>query len=112
MRNSTHPQLSVMNGGAYPMSNGLTRLQVRFLGEPESVGEAFVWMYRIETACRQQIDALSGGSELSPLSKETQQKSIEMGLKMYGKGGFIEVGREWPALLRQLERHSGIGYRD
>ncbi|TPW01337.1 MAG: crotonase, partial [Alphaproteobacteria bacterium] len=33
-------QLSVMNGGAYPMSNGLTRLQVRFLGEPESVGKA------------------------------------------------------------------------
>jgi benzoyl-CoA-dihydrodiol lyase len=32
--------LSVMNGGAYPMSNGLTRLQVRFLGEPESVGKA------------------------------------------------------------------------
>ena len=78
----------------------------------ETVGEAFVWMYRIETACRQQIDALSGGAELSPLSKETQQKSIDTGLKMYGKGGFIEVGREWPALLRQLERHSGTGYRD
>ncbi len=77
----------------------------------ESVGEAFVWMYRIETACRQQIDALSGGGELSPLSRETQQKSIDLGLKMYGKGGFIEVGREWPALLRQLERHSGTGYR-
>jgi benzoyl-CoA-dihydrodiol lyase len=30
-------QLSVMNGGSYPMSNGLSRLQVRFLGEPESV---------------------------------------------------------------------------
>lgn len=29
--------LSVMNGGAFPMSNGLTRLQVRFLGEPGSV---------------------------------------------------------------------------
>jgi benzoyl-CoA-dihydrodiol lyase len=28
--------LSVMNGGAYPMSNGLTRLQARFLGEPET----------------------------------------------------------------------------
>jgi ribulose-5-phosphate 4-epimerase/fuculose-1-phosphate aldolase len=77
----------------------------------ETVGEAFVWMYRIETACRQQIDALSGGSELSPLSPETQQKSIELGRRMYGKGGFIEVGREWPALLRQLERHSGTGYR-
>ncbi|MDP3716937.1 MAG: 2,3-epoxybenzoyl-CoA dihydrolase [Acidobacteriota bacterium] len=33
-------QLSVMNGGAYPMSNGLSRLQVRFLGEPESVDKA------------------------------------------------------------------------
>ena len=33
-------ELSPMNGGAYPMSNGLTRLQVRFLGEPDSVGKA------------------------------------------------------------------------
>jgi benzoyl-CoA-dihydrodiol lyase len=31
--------LSAMNGGAYPMSNGLTRLQTRFLGEPEKVNE-------------------------------------------------------------------------
>ena len=33
-------QLSVMNAGAYPMSNGLSRLQVRFLGEPASVDKA------------------------------------------------------------------------
>jgi len=33
-------QLSAMNGGAYRMSTGLTRLQTRFLGEPERVGEA------------------------------------------------------------------------
>jgi benzoyl-CoA-dihydrodiol lyase len=33
-------RLSVMNGGAYPMSNGLSRLQVRFLGEPDSVDAA------------------------------------------------------------------------
>ena len=33
-------ELSMMNGGAYPMSNGLSRLQVRFLGEPDSVGKA------------------------------------------------------------------------
>jgi benzoyl-CoA-dihydrodiol lyase len=32
--------LSAMNGGSYPMSNGLSRLQVRFLGEPERVDEA------------------------------------------------------------------------
>lgn len=69
-----------------------------------TVGEAFVWIYRIETACRHQIDAMSGGAELQDLSEETQKKSIEIGLKMYGPGGFIEVGREWPMLLRQLER--------
>jgi benzoyl-CoA-dihydrodiol lyase len=31
--------LSGMNGGPLPMSNGLTRLQTRFLGEPERVDE-------------------------------------------------------------------------
>ncbi len=77
----------------------------------ETIGEAFVWMYRIETACRMQIDALSGGAELYPLSEETQQHSIQTGLSMYGKGGFIEAGLEWPALLRQLERIDGTGYR-
>jgi ribulose-5-phosphate 4-epimerase/fuculose-1-phosphate aldolase len=76
-----------------------------------SVGEAFVWTYRIETACRQQIDAQSGGAQLMPLSAETQQRTIDQGLKMYGPGGFIEVGLEWPALLRQLERADGDGYR-
>jgi len=30
---------SALNGGAYPMSNGLTRLQTRFLGEPGKVTE-------------------------------------------------------------------------
>ncbi|MGH9385865.1 MAG: enoyl-CoA hydratase-related protein [Vicinamibacterales bacterium] len=33
-------QLSAMNGGAYPMSNGLSRLAVRFLGEPHSAARA------------------------------------------------------------------------
>jgi benzoyl-CoA-dihydrodiol lyase len=32
--------LTEANFGLYPMSNGLTRLQTRFLGEPESVGRA------------------------------------------------------------------------
>ncbi len=33
--------LSEMNRGAYRMSNGLPRLEARFLGEPEKVAEAF-----------------------------------------------------------------------
>jgi benzoyl-CoA-dihydrodiol lyase len=32
--------LSALNFGAYPMSNGLTRLQTRFLGEPASIDAA------------------------------------------------------------------------
>jgi benzoyl-CoA-dihydrodiol lyase len=36
----TYLQLSALNFGAYPMSNGLTRLQTRFLGEPDSVARA------------------------------------------------------------------------
>jgi len=77
----------------------------------KTMGEAFVWIYRLETACRHQIDAMSGGSKLKPLSEQTQKKTLNQGLKMYGPGGFIEVGREWPALLRQLERAGGDDYR-
>ena len=64
-------------------------------------------MYRIETACRIQIDALSGGSELNPISDATRQHSVAQGLKMYGEGGFIQPGREWATLIRQLERLDG-----
>lgn len=77
----------------------------------KSMGEAFVWMYRIETACRHQIDALTGDCELQPLSEETQRKTIDTGLTMYAPGGHVEVGVEWPALLRQLERAGGIAYQ-
>lgn len=76
-----------------------------------TMGEAFVWMYRLETACRMQIDALSGGGDLNPISEATQQRTIAQGLEMYGPGGFVEAGLEWPALIRQLEREDGTGYR-
>ncbi|MEJ2014842.1 MAG: 2,3-epoxybenzoyl-CoA dihydrolase [Limibacillus sp.] len=42
--------LSAANFGAYPMSNGLSRLETRFLGEPESVGAA-------EARCGEPLDA-------------------------------------------------------
>tara|TARA_B100000676_G_scaffold170651_1_gene167778 strand:+ start:1786 stop:2577 length:792 start_codon:yes stop_codon:yes gene_type:complete len=76
-----------------------------------TMGEAFVWVYRIETACKHQIDAMSGGTELQKLSPETQDKTIRQGFKMYGPGGMVEVGKEWPALLRQLDRAGGSDYR-
>ena len=42
--------LSALNFGAYPMSNGLTRLQTRFLGEPETLARA-------EAAAGEMVDA-------------------------------------------------------
>lgn len=77
----------------------------------ETMGEAFVWIYRLETACRHQIDALAGGAELQPLSAATRERTIAQGRRMYGPGGFIEVGKEWPALLRQLDRAGMSDYR-
>ena len=77
----------------------------------ETMGEAFVWIYRLETACRHQIDALSGGAELQPLTAGTRRRTIEQGRRMYGPGGFIEAGKEWPALLRQLDRAGMSDYR-
>ena len=45
-------QLSALNFGPYPMSNGLTRLETRFLGEPEAVAKA-------EAAVGEPLDAES-----------------------------------------------------
>jgi benzoyl-CoA-dihydrodiol lyase len=42
--------LSALNFGAYPMSNGLTRLHTRFLGEPETLARA-------EAAAGEMLDA-------------------------------------------------------
>ncbi len=39
-RSAAGVALSALNFGRYPMSNDLTRLETRFLGEPESVGKA------------------------------------------------------------------------
>jgi benzoyl-CoA-dihydrodiol lyase len=40
---------SEVNAGAFPMSNGLTRLQSRFLAEPEKVEEVLAWKGRFDT---------------------------------------------------------------
>jgi benzoyl-CoA-dihydrodiol lyase len=39
-RGAAHMTLSPLNFGSYPMSNGITRLATRFLGEPESIERA------------------------------------------------------------------------
>ena len=77
-----------------------------------SVGEAFCWMHRLETACNYQIDGQAGGVALNELSQATIDHTRAQGRKMLGLGGFLEVGRvEWPGLIRKLERERGISYR-
>ncbi len=77
----------------------------------KSIGEAFSWMYSIETACRYQVDALGQGRELNELGDETREHAIAQGLRIFGEDGFVPAGTEWPALIRQLERRDGTGYR-
>jgi ribulose-5-phosphate 4-epimerase/fuculose-1-phosphate aldolase len=77
-----------------------------------SVGEAFCWMLRLETACEFQIDGQAGGAPLHELSEATIRHTRAQGRKMLGLGGFMEVGKlEWPGLLRKLERERGTSWR-
>jgi ribulose-5-phosphate 4-epimerase/fuculose-1-phosphate aldolase len=77
-----------------------------------SVGEAFCWMQRLETACQFQIDGQAGGVPLHELSEATIRHTRIQGRALLGPDGVIEVGKfEWPALLRKLERERGASYR-
>jgi ribulose-5-phosphate 4-epimerase/fuculose-1-phosphate aldolase len=77
-----------------------------------TIGEAFVWMHRFETACRYQVDGLAGGQELNWLPDEVVAFTREQGRRILGPGGLFESGKlEWPALLRKLERERGNSYR-
>lgn len=77
----------------------------------ETVGEAFVWMHHLETACRNQIAAMSGGAELIHLSQTMLDHTREQGNKLFGSNGFATPGLEWPSLLRKLERERGDSYK-
>jgi ribulose-5-phosphate 4-epimerase/fuculose-1-phosphate aldolase len=78
-----------------------------------SIPEAFTWMLRLEQACRQQVEGLSCARDLIPLSEDLIRKSVEVCVKgMPGSVGATQMGnRDWPALLRKLERERGTSYR-
>ncbi len=72
-----------------------------------SVPEAFNTMYWLEMACKAQIDALAGGRELHLPPEAVRRKTAHLyhpGTRNFGL-------REWPALLRQLDR-TDPSYRD
>ena len=77
-----------------------------------TVAEAFVWMYKLESACQFQISGQSGRSKLVRPADDIVERSVEVGRRVYSRGGAAECGiLEWPALIRKLERERGTAYR-
>ena len=74
----------------------------------DTVCEAFELMYYLDCACQIQIDALAGGRvEVGLISERTARKGFEQ----FERPGGAELQKEWPALLRLLDR-KGIAYRN
>jgi ribulose-5-phosphate 4-epimerase/fuculose-1-phosphate aldolase len=76
-----------------------------------TAGEAFMWMYRAERACRMQVAFQQTGAELMRIPEHVQKVTIERNKFNNSPQGYRPIGkREWPALLRLLDRVSP-GYK-
>ena len=70
-----------------------------------TVAEAFVWMYRVERACRMQLAFQSSGAEATEIPEEVQAVTIARNRLANSPEGHRPIGvLEWPALLRTLDR--------
>lgn len=70
-----------------------------------TVAEAFVWMYRAERACRMQLAFQQSGAEAMYIPEEVQRVAIERNRLANSPDGHRPIGiKEWPALLRKLDR--------
>jgi ribulose-5-phosphate 4-epimerase/fuculose-1-phosphate aldolase len=77
----------------------------------ETIGEAFMWMARMETACAYQLDILSTGQPLRAVSKESQDLVMEQSKKIFGRRSNERASPQWEAMLRKLERAQGDTWR-
>ena len=67
----------------------------------ETVAEAFVAMYYLETSCAIQVRAQAGGGELIPVPKAIIDSSYA---QMTARPRSSRGGLVWPGLLRRLDR--------
>jgi len=74
----------------------------------ESVREAFELMWYLDCACQIQVDALAGGIDNALLMPEQAARSAAAQL---GRPNRPALTKDWPALLRLLER-KGSNFRD
>jgi ribulose-5-phosphate 4-epimerase/fuculose-1-phosphate aldolase len=74
----------------------------------DSVRQAFELMYYLDAACQIQIDACAGGMDnVLQMSKA----AADMATKQFAREGRPANEKDWPALLRMLDRR-GIEYRN
>jgi ribulose-5-phosphate 4-epimerase/fuculose-1-phosphate aldolase len=90
-----------------PTSKAMVLRNHGLLSLGNSVREAFQIMYYLDCSCQIQIDALAGGRvDLGLISEATARKGFEQ----FERPGGSELDKEWPALLRMLDRR-GVAYR-
>lgn len=83
------------------MKNNLILRNHGLLTIGKTVAEAFLSMYILERACRIQILAQSGGTELVALPDETVRLvAAQLSVVTVGQGAALT----WPGLLRKLDR--------
>lgn len=71
----------------------------------QTMGEAFMWLYRAERACRMQLAFQQAGAEASPIPEETIAETFERNRFLNSEKGYRTIGKwEWPALRRKLDR--------
>lgn len=68
-----------------------------------SIADAFLSMYTFEAACKIQVDALAGGTELTQVNPAIVQGVAHASKVQTGGMGGAFV---WPSLLRKLDRES------
>ena len=74
----------------------------------DSVRQAFELMYYLDTACQIQIDACAGGLHNVQIMS---QQAADTASEQFRREGRPANDKDWPALLRMLERR-GIRYKD
>ena len=72
-----------------------------------TVGEAFMWMYRAERACRFQLAFQQAGAAPTVILPEIIATTFEQNRHANSSEGYRPIGvNEWPALLRKLDREN------
>jgi len=72
-----------------------------------TVGEAWMWMYRAERACKFQLAFQQSGARPQELPIEVQQVTFERNRHANSSAGYRTIGeKEWPALRRKLDREN------